>query len=157
MKNTTIRSLAAVACSVALATSFAGCGSDSKDDDKGESKTLSVADFKEQANKLCKEAGEDTAKFGEDISESSSDADVSDAIDKTVDRNKKLVEDIDDLEAPDSIEDDVDSMLDSVEDGLKQMGEVSSLQDLMAFDPTGGSFKDANDKATALGLPDCAG
>src|SRR5690242_10411392 len=101
MKTTTIRSLAAVACSLALATSFAGCGSDKKDDDKGDTKALSAADFKEQANKLCKDAGEDTSKYGADISATSSDADVSAAIEKTVDRNKQLVEDIDDLEAPD--------------------------------------------------------
>jgi hypothetical protein len=150
--NRTSSKILVVAASVALATTFAGCGSS----DSGKTPTLTSAQFKSQADKLCVDANKETDSYGANITESSSDADVAAAIKQTVDRDKKLVSDIEKLKAPADVKSDVKSMLDDVRSGLDQMGKIGSVADLKTFDPTTGVFKDANDKATALGLPDCA-
>lgn len=153
--NRTTSTILAVAASVALATSLTGCGSSDKSKNDS-SPTLTAAQFKEQANQLCKDAGKDTESYGANITESSSDADVTAAITQTVQRNQKLVADIAALKAPADLTDDVKSMLDDVRQGLTQMGQIGSVADLKSFDPSTGAFKSADDKATALGLPDCA-
>ncbi|MET3961838.1 ElaB/YqjD/DUF883 family membrane-anchored ribosome-binding protein [Marmoricola sp. OAE513] len=151
MRNTTIRTFAAVACSVALATSFAGCGSDSKDD-KGDSKSLSVAEFKEQANKLCKEADEDVKEIGTTLSATSGKDEVTDALKKAADRVDDEVDDIKDLGIPSSIEDDVEDMLDAVNDATDTIREKGAA----LLNEQQSPFAAANEKAKALGLDDCA-
>ena len=122
----------------------------------GGSDTLSAKEFRSQANKLCTDANKDTEAYGAKITEASSDADVTAAIDKTVKRTSELVADIDALEPPKDLADDVDSMLASVRAGNKDLDKVSSVQDLTSFDPNSGPFKEANDKASKLGLDACA-
>ncbi|RNL61996.1 hypothetical protein EFK50_09205 [Nocardioides marmoriginsengisoli] len=151
---TRTRTLGTVACAAVLALSLVGCGGDDKD--KGDSKALSATEFKDQANKLCAEASKDTESFGTGITETSSDADVTEAIDKTVARNKELIDAIDDLEAPDDLSDDVDSMLDSVEAGIEELDKISSIADLTSIDTSAGPFAEADAKAKALGLDTCA-
>jgi hypothetical protein len=151
------RTLGTVACAALLALSLAGCGSSSDDKDNGnDSKTLSASDFKEQANQLCADANKASESIGADITETSSDAEVTDAIDQTVALNEKLINSIEDLNAPDNLADDVKSMLDAVRGGTEEMDKISSVSDLSAFDPTTGAFADADEKATALGLTECA-
>ena len=153
---TRTRTLGTVACAAVLALSVVGCGS-SDDKDKGsDSKALSAADFKEQANKLCADSNKDSESYGADISETSSDADVTAAIDKVVERNNKLADDIADLKAPEDMADDVASMLKDVRAGLTEMDKLSSVADMMKYDDTTGPIADANTKSTALGLDECA-
>ena len=142
------RTLAAAGAAVLISTALAGCGSSGSD-------TLTKAEFQTKANKLCADANKDTEAYGKDISEKSTDAEVTEAIDKTVKRNQELVDAIDGLNEPESISDDVASMLDSVRAGMKDLDKISSVQDLMSFDPNGGNFKDANDEANKLGLDTC--
>ena len=144
------RTVAALGAAALISTALVGCGS------SGGSDTLTKAQFQSKANKLCADANKDTESYGADITQKSTDAEVTDAIDKTVKRNQELVDAIDALKEPKSISDDVASMLDSVRAGMKDLDKISSVQDLVSFDPTGGNFKDANDKATKLGLDTCA-
>jgi len=141
------RIVAAVGAAALITTTLAGCGG---------SDSLTKAEFQTKANKLCKDANKDTETYGANISEKSTDAEVTAAIDKTVKRNQELVDAIDALKEPTAISDDVASMLTSVKAGMKDLDKISSVQDLMSFDPNGGNFKDANDKATKLGLGTCA-
>ena len=142
------RTLAAAGAVALLSAVLVGCG--------GGEDTLTAKEFRSQANKLCKDADADTEKFGEDISEKSSDKEVTDAVDQTVERNNELVDDIDDLNAPDDLADDVDSMLDSVRDALKELDKISSVQELVAAASGEDPFAEVNRKATALKLDECA-
>jgi len=141
------RTLAAAGAVALLSALLVGCGGED---------ALTAKEFRSQANKLCADASDDTEKFGADISESSSDADVTEAIDQTVERNNELVADIDDLAAPDSLADDVDSMLKSVRAGIKELDKISSIQDLLSVDLESGPFAEADEKAKDLGLDKCA-
>jgi hypothetical protein len=153
------RTLAAAGAAVLLSTALVGCGSSDSSGDKGvaaDKPALTKAEFQTQANKLCAAANKDTESYGANISEKSTDAEVSAAIDKTVQSNQELVDAIDALYEPQDLSADVASMLNSVKAGMAELDKVSSVQDLMSFDPNSGSFKDANDKATKLGLDTCA-
>jgi len=141
------RFVAALGAAALISSALAGCGSSS---------TLTKAEFQTKANKLCADSNKDTESYGANISEKSTDAEVTTAIDKTVKRNQQLVDAIRALDEPKSISDDVDSMLDSVQAGMKDLDKISSVSDLMSFDPNGGHFKDAHAKATKLGLDTCA-
>lgn len=155
---TRTRTLGTVACAAVLALSLVGCGS-SDDKDKGkesDAKALTADEFKEKANALCEASTKDTESYGADISETSSDADVTAAVDKVVERNNKLADDIAALKAPEDIADDVASMLADVRAGLVEMDKLSSVADMMKYDDTTGPIADANTKSTALGLDKCA-
>lgn len=139
------RSLAAAGAAVLVSTALVGCGS--SDD------TLTAKEFRTQANKLCADASKDTDKMGADLTEKSSDADVTKAVDDAVARNNQLVNDIADLKPPKDLQDDVDSLLDSVRDALKKLDTVGSVQDLQAMEDP---FTEVNQKSEELGLDTCA-
>jgi hypothetical protein len=144
------RTLGAVACAAVLALSVVGCGS--SDDKDSDSKTLSASDFKEQANALCKTANTELAEL-----QSGADTTTTEGQEAFVDafgaRITKLVDGIEELEAPDSLADGVDEMLDAVK------GVVSDLEDdgISVLSGTIDPFTDADAKATELGLDECAG
>jgi len=148
--RTLFRSLAAVGAAVLISTALVGCGSSSDD------KTLTAKEFRSQANKLCSDADKETEAFGANITEKSSDADVAEAIDKTVARNHELIKDLEALKAPDNLADDVDSMLDSVKAGLVVLDKISSMQDLQTAASGESPFAAADTKAKKLGLDTCA-
>jgi len=102
------RTLAAAGAAVLISTALVGCGSSSSDD-----KTLTATEFKAQANKLCSAAKKDTDKMGESLSETSTDEEVTKAVDDAVARNTQLVDDLDALKAPKSLQSDVDDLLKS--------------------------------------------
>ena len=128
---------------LALTALLAGCGGDD---------ALTAKEFRSQANHLCTEADKDTEALGAGLSDTSSEKDVTDAIDKLVERNEKLVKDIDALKAPESLADDVDEMLDSVKAALKKL-DAATLEELNAMEDP---FTEANAKSKALGLDACA-
>ena len=141
------RSLAAAGAAVLVSTVLVGCGG---------TDTLTTKEFQTRANKLCADANKDTESYGADISEKSTDSEVTAAIAKTVKRNNELVDAVDALKPPSKIAEDVDAMLKNVRAGNKELGKITSVADLMSFDPNGGVFKKANDQATKLGLDTCA-
>lgn len=128
---------------LALSPILVACGGDS---------ALSAKEFRSQANALCKTAASDTKKLGEDLSASSSEKDITAAIDKLVERNEKLAADVAALKAPDNLQKDVDSMLKDVRAALKTLDEASLAELNSMEDP----FAKANEKAKDLGLDDCA-
>ena len=129
---------------LALSPVLVACG--------GGDSTLTAKEFRTKAEALCKKAGDDTDKLGEDLSSSSSEKDVTAAIDKLVARNKKLADDIGDLKAPKSMQDDVDTMLKDVRTALDKL-DKASLKDLNSMEDP---FTKANDEAKKLGLDSCA-
>src|SRR5690242_8593323 len=133
------RTLAAAGAAVLISTALVGCGSSSSDD-----KTLTATEFKAQANKLCSAAKKDTDKMGESLSETSTDEEVTKAVDDAVARNTQLVDDLDALKAPKSLQSDVDDLLKSVRDGLKKLDAATSVKDLQTMDDP---FTDANQKS----------
>lgn len=141
MTRTTARTAAALAVSLGLVLS--GCGSDS---------ALSAKEFRSQANALCKKAASDTEKLGQGLSETSSEKDVTSAIDKLVARNDKLADAIEDLDEPSSMSADVKKMLKDLRAGLKKLGDAS-LTELNAL---GDPFADADKTADKLKLDECS-
>ena len=127
---------------LALSALVTGCGGDD---------ALSEKEFRAEADKLCKAADKDTEAYGKDLSESSSEDEVKKAIDKLVDRTEKLMADIDELEEPEALSDDVESMLDSVKAALKKI-DGASLEELGSME---NPFAEADEKATDLGLKEC--
>ena len=127
----------------ALSALLAGCGGDD---------ALTAKEFRSQAEDLCTDADKDTEALGAGLSDASSEKDVMEAIDKLVERNEKLVKDIDALDAPESLNDGVDEMLDSVRAALKKLDKASFEELNSMEDP----FTDANAKSKALGLDACA-
>lgn len=150
MKRTPLNALGAVACAVVLSLTLAGCGSSK--DSKG-STTLSSADFKSRANALCKTANDDIAEIGTKIAAATTDAETTTEFTAFTDRIEKLVSDLKALKAPADLSGDVTSMLDTVSGvvaGAKTQGPTFLSQ---STDP----FKEADTKAVALGLDECAG
>ena len=137
------RTALALVCAATLALTLTACGGDS---------ALSAKEFRAQANDLCAEADKDTEALGAGLSDSSSEKEVTDAIDKLVERTEKLVDDIDELEAPDELADGVDAMLDSVTTGLEKIDDATVAELGSMEDP----FADANEKAKKVGLDKCA-
>jgi hypothetical protein len=128
---------------LALTALLAGCGG---------SDALTAKEFRSQANGLCTKADKDTEALGAGLSDASSEKDIADAIDKLVARNQKLVKDIDALDAPASLTDDVDEMLDDVKAALEKLDDATVAELNSMEDP----FTDANAKAKAIGLDACA-
>lgn len=138
--TTTFRTLAGAGV-LALALTACGGGSD----------PLTKAEFIKQADKIC--SGDDKAveKLGESLSESPTDEEIQKALNEYVDIVKKQVDEIDELEPPESLEKDVDAMLESLDDGLDKMKEKGVELAKAGENP----LADASEKAQALGLKEC--
>jgi molecular chaperone DnaK (HSP70) len=132
------------ATALALTALVAGCGGDDG---------LTAKEFRAKADKLCAAADKETEKLGEGLSSSSSEKEVTGAIDKLVDRTEELVDDIDALEEPESLSKEVDAMLDSLRKGLKKLDDAS-LEDLTSME---NPLAEADTKAKKLGLEKCGG
>lgn len=148
MNRTTARSVAAAGCTVVLALTFTGCGSDSKDSG---SKALSTSAFKSKANAICKAGSADIKTIGAGISATSTEADITTALNKSADRVDDEVSDIKKLAAPKGIADDVKSMLAAVSKATAAIKDHGIDLIKSGEDP----FTDADTKAKALGLDDC--
>jgi hypothetical protein len=116
---------------------------------------LTDAQFRTQADSLCAAANKDTQSFAASITQTSTDAEVTAAIRKTVTRTTRLVDDIANLNAPADMTTDIASMLASVRAGLAQLAKVTSISDLMSTDVTKGPYAQADQAANALGLKTC--
>lgn len=136
-----------------LALSACGGSDDSSSDagDKPADAAISQADFVEQANAICSDAGDAFDAEAAKLDESSDiEAFVTDV---AVPNFQAQHDDIAALGAPEGQEEDVQTLLDALQSGI----------DAMAADPAGAtdedstSFDDANAAATELGLTDCAG
>lgn len=130
---------------VTLTALLAGCGGGGGD-------ALTTKEFRAKASALCTKADKDTEAIGAGLTDASSEKELTDAIDKLVARNEKLVKDIDALDEPKSMSDDVDAMLAAVTAALKKLDDASVAELNSMENP----FTDANEKAKAIGLDACA-
>ena len=150
MNRTALRTFAAVACSAALALS-AGCGGDddTKDDTKSSS-TLTVEEFKTQANAICKaQDAAEAESFGaaQEAVTSGDQAATQEALEKGVAVIRGEADAIGALAAPDEIKAEVEALVTSLNAALDKVA-----QDGVSAVP---GLADPSAKAQALGLPDC--
>lgn len=135
-------------CFVLLTLAGAACG----DDDAAPSK----ADFQKSANAICATAEEHLGPIFEEIFpklETATEEERQAATDGLLAVLTKEIDDLDALEAPDSITDDVDAMIAAVraaEDAVREQGAGFWLDQ---SDP----FAEADQRAADLGLDACAG
>jgi hypothetical protein len=138
--------VALAACSI---LSLSACGGDDGDN---ESKALSKDEFIEKADKICAggddeiDAAEKSFADPENPTEEEMDAAIDDILIPTL---KDELEQLRDLKPPEDDEDEVDSMLDSLEKAIED------IEKDWRTGFTGQNIEDANEKATALGLEEC--
>lgn len=150
MKRSVIRPLVAIAGSIALATSFAGCGGDDKDDAPA---TLTADEFKTQANAICKaqDAAEaETFGAAQKAGAAGDNEAANTALKEVVAVIRGEVDAIGALKAPDALATDVEALLKSLRDDLDRI-DAEGIDAMIA-----GALSDASEKATALGLTECA-
>lgn len=137
------RTLAPLGAAVLLSLVLAGCGGDD---------ALTAKEFRAQANKICKAADKDTDKLGDELGDSPSEKEFLAQIDKLVDRNEEMVDDLAALKAPESLSDDLDDLVSEVRSALKKVDDAS-LEEINSME---NPFTAANEKAEELKLDDCA-
>lgn len=137
------RSLAAAASAVVLFLSVSACGGD---DDK----PLTSAQFKDKVLDICKKFNDKVDDL--DPGDSASPGDLEAAVKKVADALEDEADEIDKLEPPKKIEDDVEAMLEALEDGAEKIrdnaGDITKL--------TENPLEEASKKADELGLSECA-
>lgn len=144
--NRYLTSLAIVGAS--LSSLFVvGCG----DDDDG----LSVAEFREQANAICAQGSQDIGAaagpvFGND---SASPEELQEALDAIVSISNRQLDDIDALQAPSDLEDDVAAM---IAEG-RSATDVAEAQGLGFFESEDDPWARTGELAAGLGLDACSG
>ncbi len=137
-----VRSLAAGGAALALTFVMAGCGGDSG---------LTTEEFRTQADKICADFEDKSNDLFAGISATSSEADLVEAFKKVADLLDDQSDQIGALEAPDSITEDVDAMLDSVRAGADKIREDGLELIKSGENP----LEDATKKAKDLGLKNC--
>lgn len=139
--------LVAVVVAVAVAAGVGGCGSD------GGSGGLSAADFREQAQAICRDGNaaidELSADFGKD---GPTRAQLEEAAPKVPGLMDHELDRLAALDPPADLADDVDAMLAAFRAVVGSMRE----QGTAFFDRTDEPFQDAYARAAALGLDECA-
>lgn len=145
MTRTTFRPVAAVGCVLVLGLGLTACGGSSDDD------ALSKSQYIKAADKICKDANKEGESIGADLGDSPSDAEVSAALKEVVKHFRTEVADLRDLKPADSIKDDVDDLLDSLDSAVTKFEDLGS--DVLTADED--PFADVNKKADDFGLKVC--
>ncbi len=140
----------AVAVALALGGIAAGCGS-SNDDSTTSTAAISKADFVAQANQICKQGNAEVEQAGKQLG-NVNEAQLEDFVANTVVPNiQKQVDGVKALGAPAGEEAQLNELISVTQADLDQLkADPSKIQDDHLFD-------DSNQKATALGLTECAG
>lgn len=140
----------AVAVAMALGGIAAGCGS-SNDDSTTSTAAISKADFVAQANQICKQGNAEVEQAGKQLG-NVNEAQLEDFVANTVVPNiQKQVDGVKALGAPAGEEAQLNELISVTQADLDQLkADPSKIQDDHLFD-------DSNQKATALGLTECAG
>jgi len=143
----------AVIAALALGGIAAGCGSSS--DDSTTSTTaaaISKADFLAKGNQICKQGNDAINTAGNQLGNSVNEQQLEDFASSTVVPNvQKQIDGIKALGAPAGQEAQVNAMLAAAQSGVDELkSDPSKIKD-------DSLFKDANQKANAVGLTECAG
>ncbi|MCW2786786.1 MAG: hypothetical protein JWP74_3303 [Marmoricola sp.] len=147
MNHTSLRTVTAAACAVLATVALAGCGS------AGPAKALTQAQFKAQANALCKAGDADIKKIGATLTPTATNDQVVAALTKAADRDDQTVAAIRKLKAPAAIAGDVTALLDAVNTATQTI-RTEGVKVTATGTPS--PFTDADAKAKALGLDECA-
>lgn len=135
----------ALALTACAALTLAACGGE---------KTLTKAEFTQQANAICASMEKKVETAGEKVATAKPGATMDEMMKSVVDAVAPIVDEtvtkLRALKAPEDMQDDVDSMLDSVE---SDTAAIKKDPKLLAGDT---AFKDSNKKAADLGLDKCA-
>ncbi len=139
--------VAAVAASVLVTVTLAGCGSDADD-------TLGVEEFRDQSNEICAKS---TQEIGEAIGPVLGGSDptpdqLQEALDTLVSSSRQAVVDIDGLAAPASMQADIDEMLAE----FRSANDEAEAQGLGFWETDGDPWATGNALAAELGLGACA-
>jgi hypothetical protein len=149
-----LNAILAVTAALALGVIAAGCGSS---DDNSTSTTataaaISKADFLAKGNQICKQGNDEINAAGKKLGQSVSQQQFEDFASNTVVPSiQKQIDGIKALGAPAGEEAQVNQLVSTAQADLDQLkADPSKLQD-------DSLFKDANQKANAVGLTECAG
>jgi hypothetical protein len=143
---TTIGRLAVVVGVAGLA--IAGCGDDGGD-------ALSEEEFVEQANEICAEGEAELQEAGAALDDPTSE-DVAEFAGVYEENVSDQIDELDDLEAPESIADDVDAVLTDAREALEDAVQLLHDDPEAAFAEEEDPFADVNEQLTELGLDECA-
>jgi hypothetical protein len=126
----------------------AGCGDDEE--------ALSEDEFVEQANEICDEGADELDAASEELfgDEEPTPEELSGFADTFEDSIIGQIDDIDALNGPGDLEDELDPILDDARDAAAEFAEVlrDDPESAFAEDP----FSDINERLTELGLTSCA-
>ena len=124
-----------------------GCG----DDDDG----LTVAEFREQANAICAQGNQDIGAAAGPVfgNESASPEELQEALDAIVSISNRQLDDIDALQAPSDLEDDVAAM---IAEG-RSATDAAEAQGLGFFESDDDPWARTGERAAGLGLDVCSG
>ena len=144
-----------VVLAVAIAVIGGACGGD--DDDDGGGEALTEAEFLAQGNEICAEASADLdAAAGEAFTEEPDPAAVGEFFrDTALPSISDQLDAIEDLEGPDELEEELDSIIADTRDKLE---EIEGLDDEELFELVSSGedpFADINDELVAIGLAGC--
>lgn len=135
----------AIALTACAALTLAACGGD---------KTLTKAEFTKQANAICSSMEKKVEAAGKKVATEKPGASMDEMMKNVVDKVSPIIDEtvtkLRALKAPEDMQDDVDAMLDAVQSDTDA---IEKDPKLLAGDS---AYKDANEKATALGLDKCA-
>ncbi len=135
----------ALALTACAALTLAACGGE---------KTLTKAEFTKQANAICASMETKMEAAGKKAAEADPKASMDDMMQNVVDAAVPVLEEtvtkLRALKAPEDMQGDFDAMLDAVEGNIDDV--KKDPKTLMEDD----AFKDANEKASDLGLDKCA-
>jgi hypothetical protein len=145
--NRTTRSLAALACTALMATTFAGCGSSG-----GSSDALTKSQWLKKADAICKKTNDDLKAIGTKLQSAASADEATKLLKEGADVQLKQVKDVGKLTPPKSISKDVDALLAAVTDGADKLKDDPLTVAQSGVNP----LADAATKAKALGLKECA-
>jgi hypothetical protein len=142
-----VRLIAPLALLGLLAT---GCGDDEE--------SLSEDEFVEQANAICEEGSDDLDQASDEMfgSEEPTAEEIADFADVFEEAIGGQIDDLEDLDGPDDLEEELDPILDDARDTLSEFADEVRDDPEAAFTSDEDPFADINERLSALGLTSCA-
>ena len=142
-----IRLVAPLALLGLLAT---GCGDDEE--------SLSEDEFVEQANAICEEGSEELDQAGGELfgSEEPTPEEIADFADLFEDAIGDQIDDLEDLNGPSDLEEELDGILADARDTLSEFADEVRDDPEAAFTSEEDPFADINERLSELGLTSCA-
>lgn len=140
------------------ALAFGACGGDGGDNPVEQDDTLTKAEYIEEADAICKSAAEDF----ETLEQPQSVEELEPFVNEAQERTETLISDLRDLEPPDEISDDVDTILTNLEQSVERFPDLLQAakdQDVATIQEINTEIQEnvnaANEAAQEIGLEQC--